>query len=349
MIPKIGIEGKDIVTTSDGRSTMNKKFIKNILVFTGVIMVFGIFININKKIRPWTDNGDKIIDSPVDNKGDLYKRIEAYREQHKIPPIDAKVDRVWKAIPGYNGLDINVKASYEKMKFEGKFDEDKIVYKEISPNTHLSDLEPNPIFRGNPEKPMVTFLINVAWGDEYIPKILDTLDKHQIKATFFLDGSWVKRTPELAKAISEKGHEIGNHAYSHPDLQQRSEAETMEELRKTNDIIKKTLGIQPKWFGPPSGSFNQTTVDVANQLSMNTVLWTIDTIDWRKPATSEMVNRILSEVENGAMVLMHPTKPVAEGLETMITGIKGKGYELGTVGDLISEKRIDALHSDDKK
>ena len=84
------------------------------------------------------------------------------------------------------------------------------------------DLDPQPIYRGNPEKPMVALLINVAWGNEYIPKILKTLNDHEAKATFFLDGSWGKKNPDLALMIYEEGHEIGNHAYSHPDLKQRS-------------------------------------------------------------------------------------------------------------------------------
>ena len=104
------------------------------------------------------------------------------------------------------------------------FDKNKVIYKEIPPNVHLEDLAPEPIYRGNPQKPMVAFLINVAWGNEYIPEILKVLNDHQIKATFFFDGSWVKKNPDLAKTIKDADHEIGNHAYSHPNLQQRSEA-----------------------------------------------------------------------------------------------------------------------------
>lgn len=237
-------------------------------------------------------------------------------------------------------LDVDVKASYEKVKESGDFSKKKVVFKEISPNVHLKDLDSEPIYRGNPQKPMVALLINVAWGNEYIPTILKILNDFGVKATFFFDGSWVKKNPDLAQEIKDAGHEIGNHAYSHPNLQQRSEAETMVELKKTNDVIKATLGITPKWFAPPSGSFNQVTVQVAEELNMKTILWTVDTVDWRKPQTEEMVKRIVKNVDNGSMVLMHPTKPVAEGLDAMITGIKAKGYQLGTVSDLMSEKRV---------
>ncbi|SOC40259.1 polysaccharide deacetylase family protein [Ureibacillus acetophenoni] len=305
-----------------------------------LVLTFGFSIPPHKAISTESNVRDITTTSSEVNKDELYKKIEAYHEQFKIDPIDAKVDRVWKAMPGYNGLGVDIKASYKNMKKSGKFDKSKVVYKEIPPNVHLEDLAPEPIYRGNPQKPMVAFLINVAWGNEYIPEILKVLNDHQIKATFFFDGSWVKKNPDLAKTIKDAEHEIGNHAYSHPDLQQRSEAETLEELQKTNDIIYETLGIKPRWFAPPSGSFNKVTIQVAARLDMKTILWTVDTVDWRKPETSGMVRRVVSEVENGSMVLMHPTKPTAEGIETMIMGIQDKGLKLGTVSELMSEKRI---------
>ncbi|GKV67408.1 MULTISPECIES: polysaccharide deacetylase family protein [unclassified Sporosarcina] len=274
-------------------------------------------------------------------KDPLTIELESFSQEHHIPAVDAKVDRVWKAIPGYNGLEVDIEASHKIMKADGKMDKSKVVYKETSPAVHLEDLGPHPIFKGNPDKPMVAFLINVAWGNEFIPEILDVLKENKTKASFFFDGSWVSKNPDLAKMIFKDGHEIGNHAYSHPDLQRKSEVETREELKRTNDIISKTLGIEStKWFGPPSGSFNQQTVEVASQLGMHTVLWTVDTVDWKKPATSVMVNRVVTQVENGSMVLMHPTKPVAEGIGAMITQITEQGYRLGTVSELMSEKRV---------
>lgn len=302
-----------------------------------IILLLGIFI------IPYNASADYGVttSAKINEENQLYREIKMYSDQHNIKPIDARVDRIWKAIPGYNGLSVDIEASYKKMKASGVFNKNDIVFKEISPNVHLDSLGPYPIYRGNPEKPMVAFLINVAWGNEYISGMLDVLNKHQIKTTFFFDGSWVKKNPDLAKSIKNAGHEIGNHAYSHPNLQQRSEAETVMELKKTNDVIKETLGITPVWFAPPSGSFNQVTIQVANRLNMKTILWTVDTVDWKKPPASEMVRRVVSKVENGTMILMHPTKPTAEGLETMIIEIKAKGYKLGTVSELMSEKRVD--------
>ncbi|MGV3488298.1 MAG: polysaccharide deacetylase family protein [Tuberibacillus sp.] len=270
----------------------------------------------------------------------LYQKIEAYAKEDNIPPEDARIDRVWKAIPGYNGLKVDLDASYRNMQKSGQFNEDKLIFKEVPPKIHLKDLPPAPIYRGNPNKNMVAILINVAWGDEYFPQMLKTLDKYQVKATFFLDGSWTEKHPELAAMILEEGHEIGNHAYNHPDLARKSIEETKSQIEKTNQVIKATLGITPKWFAPPSGSFNDTTIEVAHSLKMSTILWTVDTIDWKHPNPGEMVRRVASLVGPGSMILMHPTDSASEGLSQLILDIKNRGYRLGTVSDLLSEKRV---------
>ncbi|WP_027726009.1 polysaccharide deacetylase family protein [Tuberibacillus calidus] len=273
-------------------------------------------------------------------KDPLYKKIEAYAKEHDVAPENARIDRVWKAIPGYNGLRVNVDASYKKMRSKGVFRPDLVVYEEVAPKVHLKDLPPAPIYRGNPKKNMVALLINVAWGDEYLPQMLKTLDKYQVKATFFLDGSWTKKHPDLAMMIIEEGHEIGNHAYNHPDLARKSAKETRDQLYKTNQVIKATLGVVPKWFAPPSGSYTQTTVEVADSLNMSTILWTVDTIDWKHPEPYEMVRRVVSQIGPGSMILMHPTDSAAEGLSRLILDIKNRGYQLGTVSELLSEKRV---------
>jgi len=272
-------------------------------------------------------------------KDPLYIEIQQKAKQYEIPPQNAVIDRVWKAIPGYNGLKVNVEASYRNMKKGGVFDAQKLVYEQVSPSVHLNDLPPAPIYRGHPEKPMVAFLINVAWGEEYIPKMLATLKKHRVRATFFLEGRWVKNHPEMAKMMVDAGHEIGNHSYSHPDLKTMDNESIRKELKKTNEIIEATTGVTCKWFAPPSGSYRDDVVNIAHDLHMYTIMWSVDTIDWQKPSPSVIVKRVTSKLHPGAMILMHPTSSTAEALESMITAIQPT-YDIGTVSMLLDEKRI---------
>jgi probable sporulation protein (polysaccharide deacetylase family) len=270
----------------------------------------------------------------------LYQSIVKNASTYEIPPSNAKIDEVWKAIPGYNGITVDIEASYKNMKKIGTFNEKKLVYKQTEPSVHLNDLTPSPIYRGHPDKPMVSFIINVAWGNEYLPEMLATLKKHQVKASFFLEGRWVKNNPELAKMIVSAGHEVGNHSYTHPDMKRISAAQTRDQLLKTNEVIEAATGKKSIWFAPPSGSYRDETVTIAAEFKMKTVMWTVDTIDWQKPSPNQLINRVISKISNGSMVLMHPTESTAKSLDTLITLIEEKGLKLGTVSDLMSEERI---------
>lgn len=273
------------------------------------------------------------------NKSDLMQQIEQ-KASKEIKPQDAVIDPVWKATPGYNGLDLDIEASYKQMKKTGTFDDDKLVWKQLEPSKHLEDLPPSPVYRGNPEKPMAAFIINVAWGNEYIPDILETLKKHQVYATFFLEGRWVKNNPKLAKMIVEAGHEVGNHSYSHPDMKSLQTSKVRDELKRTNDIIEVTTGEKVKWFAPPSGSYRDEVVQIADEMDMRTIMWSVDTIDWQKPSPDVLIDRVMGKMHKGAIVLMHPTASTANALNALIVQVKEKELRLGTVSSLVKEERI---------
>ncbi|MNP05045.1 Peptidoglycan-N-acetylglucosamine deacetylase [compost metagenome] len=254
--------------------------------------------------------------------------------------MNAKIDRVWKAIPGYNGVEVDVDATYELIKSKGKSSTITYVYQQLIPKVGLDDLEAQPIYRGNPLKPMISLMINVAWGNEYIIPMLNTLEQENVKATFFLDGKWLKSNVELAKEIQKRGHELSNHAYSHLNMSQLGEEKAISEINKTKVLLKDELGIESKWFAPPSGDFDSDTVRIAKKLGMHTVLWTLDTVDWKHPSPQSIVTKISTKVEPGYLILMHPTSSSSEALQGMIQAIKGKGLHLGTVSQTLSSERI---------
>jgi probable sporulation protein (polysaccharide deacetylase family) len=270
----------------------------------------------------------------------LYQEIMKNAPKYEVKAENARIDKVWKAIPGYNGIKVDVRASYANMKKEGKFDEKKLVFKQIKPTTHLQNLPAAPIYKGHPAKPMVSFIINVAWGNEYLSDMLATLKNHNVSASFFLEGNWVKKNPDLAKIIVDAGHEVGNHSYSHPDMKRITNQSAKNELIKTNDVIEATTGKKCKWFAPPSGSYHDDTIKIADELKMGTVMWTVDTIDWQKPTPEVLINRVMGKIGNGSMVLMHPTASTAKSLDRLITLIEQKNLAIGTVSQLLSEDRV---------
>ncbi|WP_409275719.1 polysaccharide deacetylase family protein [Neobacillus sp. SCS-31] len=276
-------------------------------------------------------------------KDPLYERILAEAKDKGFPAEDARIDKVWKAMPGYNGLEVDIPASYRKMKASGKYDPKKLVYKEVKPKVHLGQLPPAPTFRGSPSKPMVSFAVNVAWGNEYLPDMLAVMKRHNVSASFFLEGNWVKKNPELAKMIATAGHEIGNHSYSHADMKRVSREKALDELRKTNEVIEATTGSKCAWFAPPSGSMGPETTAIAAEAGMRTLMWTVDTVDWQKPSPETIINRVSSKVSNGSIILMHPTEPTVIALERLIISIKEKKLKIGTVSDMLSESRVEVF------
>lgn len=284
------------------------------------------------------------VDRPLSKEDELRSLIETWRVKHEIKAADAYIDKEWKAaVPGYNGRLIDVEASVQQMKLTGKPTVDQLVYREVEPSVTLEQLGAYPIYRGNPQKPAISFMINVAWGNEYLEPILQTLEKENVKTTFFFDGSWTRRYPELAQKIAKAGHEIGNHAYSHPDLQYSSPYQIRQEIGKTQQIIEKTVGIKPTLFAPPSGSFNSQVVSIAHaEFQMKTIMWTADTIDWQNPPVDVLIRRIDRKMGNGVLVLMHPTRATVQGLPALIRMAKQRGFTPTTVSEVISSKRLDS-------
>lgn len=274
------------------------------------------------------------------HKNSLMSEIEMKAIEYEVEPSDARKDPVWKVVPGYNGLKVDIKRSYSKMEKEGKFDPEKLVFKQVPPQVHLEDLPPMAIYKGHPEKPMVSFIINVAWGNEYLTGMLATLKKHNVTASFFLEGRWVKNNPSMAKMIADAGHEIGNHSFTHPNMKQLTAPKINEEIRRTNEVIEAVTGVQTKWFAPPSGSYKDEVVEIAAAHKLGTVMWSVDTIDWQKPTPDKLISRVMGKIHNGAMILMHPTESTAVSLDQLITQIKAKDLQIGTVSDLLSENRI---------
>lgn len=271
---------------------------------------------------------------------DWIENIENLKNKREAMPIDAQVDSSWLIVPGYNGIKINVIKSLLNLEKLGTWDETQIVYEEVEPYITISDLNPAPIYFGNPNKPMVSFMINVAWGNEYLIELLKILNQNEVKGTFFLDGSWTYKYPLLAKKIKDDGHEIGSHAYSHPDMRGMTLENIKWELRETNKIIQKELGSAPSLFTPPSGEFDERVVYWAIQEGMYTVLSTIDTLDWKKPNPKDIIEKIQIKLRNGALILIHPTESSLSTLPNLVKIIRERGYKLGTVSQLLSSKRV---------
>ncbi|WP_124727533.1 polysaccharide deacetylase family protein [Staphylospora marina] len=279
-----------------------------------------------------------------DAEEELGRRIEKEAPKRYKPPVDARVDPIWKAIPGLNGLEVDVRATLEKTLKQKDHRKIAWVYRQVPPKVSLEDLGAEPIYRGNPEKRMTALMVNVAWGTEHIPDMLAILRRENVKATFFLDGSWLQKNPDMARRIHAEGHEIGNHAWSHPLMSRISRGQIEREIGRTNELIAETLKVKSRWFAPPAGDFNRQVAEVSRAHGMGMVLWTVDTVDWRKSVTPDRMIRTMREkLEPGSLVLTHPTDRTVLALPGILEEGRRKGLRWGTVSEVLSPKRPEAI------
>ncbi len=276
----------------------------------------------------------------------LYERIAKEAERLRLEPIDAKEDPVWKAIPGLNGREVDVDATFAAASNSDGKEPIPFVFREIPAKVTLDDLRPLPIYKGNPRKPMASLMINVAWKEENLPGMLKTLREEKVKATFFFLGSWLKTHPEEARRIAAEGHELANHAYWHKTpLSQLSDEAVRKEILDTQKLLKETVGVEATLFAPPSGDFDADTVKVAHELGLRTILWSLDTIDWKEPPPESIVRKVAARLEPGSLILMHPTNSASGALRGMIQEAKRQGLTLGTVSETISPNPVAAVET----
>ncbi|TWH48652.1 polysaccharide deacetylase family protein [Sporomusa sp. KB1] len=192
-----------------------------------------------------------------------------------------------------------------------------------------------PVFQGNPSQPQIALACNVFWGEEYLPDMLKTLDENNIHITFFIGGSWANKYPEVLKDMANRGHELGNHTYSHPHPNNLSKEKNKEQIVKTEELVNSVTGIKTNLYAPPYGEYNNTVLLAAQELDYTTIMWSIDTIDWKRPPPEVITERVLKKLHNGAIILMHPTAPTAKALPGLIAEIKKRGYTITTVSDIL--------------
>ena len=182
------------------------------------------------------------------------------------------------------------------------------------------------------------------------PQILALLKQYQAKATFFVLGNRVEKFPEIVMQESLEGHEIGNHSYDHSSFLNIPKEKLLLELNLTQDAIYKAIGQKATLFRPPGGNYSETSVNICKENELLMVLWSWDqdTKDWASPDVNTIVNRVLSNIHNGDIILMHDyvykgTNTV-EALKILLPELIKRGYSFVTVSELLSNKNLPGRH-----
>lgn len=193
-----------------------------------------------------------------------------------------------------------------------------------------------PIYSVKTEEKKIAITINCAWNADDIDKILETLEKQQVKTTFFMVGDWIEKNEESAKKIFAAGHELGNHSYNHPHINNLNYDKNIEQIKKCSELIQKITGKPSTLYRGPYGEYNDTVLQAAKDLKHTTIQWSIDSLDYKSLTGEQMWERIEPKLQNGSIILMHNgTENTANSLNDIITNIKNKGFTIVPVSELI--------------
>ena len=170
----------------------------------------------------------------------------------------------------------------------------------------------------------------------YTAHLLDVLDQYGAKATFFLIGSKVSSQANVVRSIHARGHQLGNHSWSHPELPKLPVDQIAGEIDRTNDAIKQATGVTPAILRPPYGAVNGVVLEQLRLRGMSSILWSVDTRDWADRNSDIVCSRAVAGARPGAVILMHDIHQTSVGaVPCILSALKQQGYSFVTVQGLI--------------
>lgn len=207
----------------------------------------------------------------------------------------------------------------------------------VAVNSSYGDRE-LPIYSVQTEEKKIAISFDAAWGDADFQKIMEILDKHNVKTTFFMTGEWVENYPECVKTLVEKGHDLGNHSATHPDMTTLSKEKQREQILAVHNAVKELTGYEMELFRPPYGAYNNEVIRTCYELNYYPIQWDVDSLDWKDYDAATIISKVCNhkELDCGSIILCHNgAKHTAEALDEMLTNLKSQGYEIVPISQLI--------------
>lgn len=241
-------------------------------------------------------------------------------------------------IPEVNGYTLDLDQTWTRLSLAAEGTRVEPAARVYTPTKRLSDY-PNSIIRqGNAQKQAVGLLINVDWGTKELGPMLAALKKRGAKATFFVSGRWADDNKQLLKRMADDGHEIATHGYSlqyGPGALARA-GKLKADIAKSVAAIQNVTGTKVAYYAPHMSETDPPIVQAATELKLRTVLYSLDTVDWRESTSGEMILKTVGQAMPGDLILMHPKPNTARVMEGALIGLQGKGLQMMTLSDMLS-------------
>lgn len=186
----------------------------------------------------------------------------------------------------------------------------------------------------------ISLTFDSSWIDYYTIPLLDMLDSHKAKATFFLTAFYIRAHSDSVKEILRRGHEIGNHSKSHTKFTELKEKTMIKEIEDCHKIVKNLTGIDMCLFRFPYGSYNNTAIKLLRERGYYPIQWKIDSLDWKNESAEAIIKKLENEnaYEAGNIILFHNGGDfTVEALETIFNELELRRLKCVKISDLIYE------------
>ena len=188
-------------------------------------------------------------------------------------------------------------------------------------------------------------------NDPHTLRLLEVLARHDVRATFFLIGRYLKQRPDIARELVRAGHVVGNHTFSHPNLIFASARKTAMQLRDCEQALNDAVGEHSRLFRPPFGGRRPATLKIARALGLEPVMWNVTGWDWKGKPTEYVEQKVRRQIRGGDVILLHDGSHAAFGADRsqtvvatdrLITRYKSEGYEFVTIPEMMEKSIINS-------
>lgn len=200
----------------------------------------------------------------------------------------------------------------------------------------------NFILSGSPEKREIALTFDDAPDAQFTPKILDTLKKENVKATFFIVGNRAEKHPDMVRRILQEGHAIGNHSYNHANFNKLSDAAFREQILRTDQILEQFMGYRPSIVRPPYGNVTENQIKWLISQGKKIINWNVDSLDWKGLNAEQVSTNILSAIQPGSIVLQHAgggkgedLTGTVEAIPEIVKKLRADGVKFVTIPELL--------------
>jgi len=203
-----------------------------------------------------------------------------------------------------------------------------------------------PIYCVDTKEKKIAISFDCAWGNEHTKPILDILDQYDVKTTFFMVQFWAEKYPDDVKEIKSRGHEIGNHSSTHPNMAKLSTEDMIKELKGAEGAIEQIIGEKPTVFRPPFGAYSNSLIETCKANGYYVIQWDVDSLDWKDITTEQIVDRVTRNVKPGSIVLFHNNaEHVEDYLPVILSKLQADGYKIVPIGQLIMKEKYHMDHA----